>query len=145
MILYIIAIVLTILSLISGMCMYARRAIINNSGKGRGQTALSVIVPARNEAENLPKLLNSISKKQEIEVIVMDDGSTDETQVVARYYGASVYTVENDTTWQGKSHACWQGSKYATHDLLMFVDADVQFACDDSIQNIAKQYDLQGG
>ncbi|MEJ7469542.1 glycosyltransferase, partial [Staphylococcus warneri] len=82
----------TILSLISGMCMYARRAIINNSGKGRGQTALSIIVPARNEAENLPKLLNSISKKQEIEVIVMDDGSTDETQVVARFYGASVYT-----------------------------------------------------
>ena len=145
MILYIIAIVLTILSLISGMCMYARRAIINNSGKERGQTAVSVIVPARNEAENLPKLLNSISKEREIEVIVMDDGSTDETQVVARYYGASVYTVENDTTWQGKSHACWQGSKYATHDLLMFVDADVQFTCDDSIQNIANQYDLQGG
>ncbi|RIO60116.1 glycosyltransferase family 2 protein, partial [Mammaliicoccus sciuri] len=48
-------------------------------------------------------------------------------------------------TWQGKSHACWQGSIYATHDLLMFVDADVQFACDDSIQNIANQYDLQGG
>ena len=46
--------------------MYARRAIINNFGKERGQTAVSVIVPARNEAENLPKLLNSISKEHTV-------------------------------------------------------------------------------
>ncbi len=145
MIFYIIAIGLTILSLISGMCMYTRRAVISSSEKESGQTMVSVIVPARNEAKNLPYLLSSISKQEAIEVIVMDDGSTDETLATAKYYGANVYTVENDTTWQGKSHACWQGSKYATHDLLMFVDADVQFTCDDSIQNIANQYDLQGG
>ncbi|OOV77553.1 glycosyl transferase family 2 [Mammaliicoccus fleurettii] len=125
--------------------MYTRRALISNSEKDSGQTAVSVIVPARNEAENLPNLLSSISKEQALEVIVMNDGSIDETLAIAKYYGANAYTVENDTTWQGKSHACWQGVKYATHDLLMFVDADVQFNCDNSIQRIINQYNLQDG
>ncbi|WP_172643880.1 glycosyltransferase [Staphylococcus shinii] len=143
MVLYMIAMVLTILSLICGMCMYTRRAVISNSEKDSGQTAVSVIIPARNEVENLPKLLNSIGEEQEIEVIIMDDGSTDDTPDVARYHGASVYTVKNNDTWQGKSHACWQGSQFASHNLLMFVDADVQFTNGYSIQRIVNQYYLQ--
>ncbi|MFQ3903480.1 glycosyltransferase family A protein [Staphylococcus sp. 50Mo3-1] len=123
--------------------MYMRRAVISSDKEGI-EEAVSVIVPARNEVENLPKLLNSIVKEQEIEVIIMDDGSTDDTPDVARYYGASVYTVKNDDTWQGKSHACWQGSQFASHNLLMFVDADVQFTNGYSIPRIVNQYYLTG-
>src|SRR5699024_1660828 len=110
--------------------------LLNNLGKfaatitskiKENKTAVSVIVPARDEAANLPKLFNSITKNERIEVIVMDDGSTDNTQAIAVHYGAKVYMVNNDKTWKGKSHACWEGSRYATNDLLMFVDADIQF------------------
>ncbi len=143
MISYIIAIVFTLASMLSGKCMYMYRATITSKIK-ENKTAVSVIVPARNEAENLPKLLNSIPKNERIEVIVMDDDSTDNTQAIAVHYGAKAYTVNNDKAWKGKSHACWEGSRYATNDLLMFVDADIQFTSETSIWRIVNQYHLQG-
>lgn len=143
MIPYIIAIAFTLFSMISGKYMYMRRATISRK-RSENKKDVSIIIPARNEAKNLPKLLNSIAKDPQIEVIVMDDDSTDNTIAIAKYYDAKVYTVNNDMTWKGKSHACWEGSHYATNDLLMFIDADVQFTSDDSIWRIMYQYNLQG-
>jgi len=55
---------------------------------------LSIIIPARNEEENLPRLLRSISASvlQPAEVLVVDDGSTDNTAQVAKSLGATVAT-----------------------------------------------------
>lgn len=82
---------------------------------GRGD-GVSVVIPARNEAENLPHLLGSLARQDLVpeQVIVVDDGSTDDTAAVARAHGALV--VESATLpegWTGKSWACMQGTDVA--------------------------------
>ena len=54
------------------------------------------------------------------EIIVMNDGSKDNTRVVALSYGAKVIDVVegDDARWYGKSFACYQGVQYATSDIL---------------------------
>ncbi len=90
---------------------------------------VSVIIPARNEAGNLPHLLSSLEGQQPApsQVIVVDDGSTDATSEVARRFGATV--VESSPLpegWTGKSWACMQGADVASGDTLVFLDADTR-------------------
>jgi 4,4'-diaponeurosporenoate glycosyltransferase len=91
---------------------------------------LSIIIPARNEEQNLPRLLASIpaSTRQPLEVLVVDDASTDNTASVARSLGASVLaSAQPPVGWTGKSWACHQGAQRAVGDLLLFLDADTYF------------------
>ena len=93
-------------------------------------TKLSIIIPARNEEHNLPRLLASISRSptRVTEVLVIDDGSTDNTGAVATSFGARVLpSAEKPERWTGKSWACYQGAQTATGDLLLFLDADTYF------------------
>lgn len=92
--------------------------------------AFSIIIPARNEEQNLPRLLASIaaSAARPVEIIVVDDGSTDNTVSVALSFGAKVLTsAQPPTGWTGKSWACHQGAQRAVSDLLLFLDADTYF------------------
>ncbi len=93
-------------------------------------TSLSIIIPARNEEQNLPHLLESIvhSVTRPVEVLVVDDGSTDNSAAVAANLGARVLTsAEKPAGWTGKSWACYQGAQNATGQLLLFLDADTYF------------------
>lgn len=89
---------------------------------------LSIIVPARNEAANLRRLLptlTAISYPGATELIVVDDNSTDETARIARNHGAQVIQL-NDLPkgWSGKTYACHQGALAAAGEWLLFTDAD---------------------
>ncbi len=93
-------------------------------------TSLSIIIPARNEEQNLPRLLESIahSAARPTEVLVVDDGSTDNSAAVAAKLGARVMTsAPKPDGWTGKSWACYQGAQNATGQLLLFLDADTYF------------------
>lgn len=93
-------------------------------------TKLSIIIPARNEEQNLPDLLESIvhSSIGPAEVLVVDDGSTDNSAAVAASLGARVMTSAGKPAgWTGKSWACYQGAQNATGQLLLFLDADTYF------------------
>jgi 4,4'-diaponeurosporenoate glycosyltransferase len=95
--------------------------------------SVSVVIPARNEAHNLPTLLRSLASQplKPYEVIVVDDGSTDRTAELAQQLGATVITSPVlPEGWRGKTWACHQGAQAATGDLLLFVDADTWFEPD---------------
>ena len=90
--------------------------------------SLSIIIPARNEAHNLQKLLSSIVSQscKPLEILVMNDHSTDNTAEVARQNGATVLDVpELPAGWNGKPFACYSGAKQARGDFLLFLDADL--------------------
>jgi 4,4'-diaponeurosporenoate glycosyltransferase len=105
---------------------FARRASAARATAGR----LSIIIPARNEAHNLPQLLASISSQnvRPHELIVVDDASTDRTAEVARTHGATVIaSAPLPDGWRGKTWACHQGASAASGELLCFMDADTWF------------------
>jgi len=92
---------------------------------------VSIIIPARNEENNLPRLLRSIatSNPGKVEVLVIDDHSSDRTALVAFKNGATVIRSEPlPAGWTGKAWACFQGAQHASCDLLLFLDADTYFA-----------------
>jgi 4,4'-diaponeurosporenoate glycosyltransferase len=89
--------------------------------------SVSIIVPARNEAHNLPALLQSLRRLQPAaaEVIVVDDHSTDGTASVAAAGGARVVGAPPlPPGWMGKPWACRAGAGVARGEYLLFTDAD---------------------
>jgi chlorobactene glucosyltransferase len=96
---------------------------------------VSVIVPARNEAENIEACVRSLTRSTyaPFEVIVVDDGSEDGTGRLARAVdrGAALRLEVMDGVplpagWLGKPWACWQGFQIAEGDVLLFTDADTR-------------------
>lgn len=93
---------------------------------------LSAIIPARNEARNIETCARSIlsSAYPNVELIIIDDHSTDDTGVIAAAIAASDSRARVITPpplpegWFGKQWACWNGSLAATGDVLCFFDAD---------------------
>jgi 4,4'-diaponeurosporenoate glycosyltransferase len=93
--------------------------------------SVSVVVPARDEAQTLPLLLDSLRDQGAavVEVVVVDDASQDATAAVARAGGARVLTAGSPPPgWTGKAWACHTGAGSTTGDLLLFLDADTVLA-----------------
>lgn len=98
---------------------------------------VSVIVPARNEGPAVAAGLRSLlaSRDVDLEVIAVDDRSTDDTGVVmdaiAETAASERYIVEHvrmlSAGWLGKPHAMAQGAVRATGEWLLFTDADVVY------------------
>ena len=98
-----------------------------------GGPMVSVIVPARNEAENIVSVVRSLlaSTYQPFELIVVDDRSTDSTAEQVRSLGSDprlrlVLGTELPAGWFGKPWACVQGYHEARGELLLFTDADTK-------------------
>jgi 4,4'-diaponeurosporenoate glycosyltransferase len=93
--------------------------------------SVSVVIPARNEARTLPRLLASLRAQTAapLEVLVVDDRSTDGTAAVARRAGARVVDAGPvPGGWLGKPWACHRGTAAARGDVLLFLDADTWLA-----------------
>lgn len=132
------------IALVSGFLMFRRKKFINIGSDAEKQYAVSIIIPARNEEDNLPILLESINSQRnvDVEVIVADDGSDDNSANIAQKFEATVVDVPSADV-PGKYFACHTGSRYANHDILLFMDADTFFETDDSLSKLCEQYQEQ--
>ncbi len=125
-----IALVLTGLGLLLGFVLLSRRGTPHGSSP---PVDVSLVIPARNEAGTLPHLLDSLRAQTLAvrEIIVVDDGSTDQTAAIAAAGGATVvHAPPLPDGWIGKSWACHIGSLRAGGEILVFLDADVVVAPD---------------
>lgn len=93
---------------------------------------VSILIPARNEAEDILTLLQSITQQnyQNYEVIVLDDNSTDNTFALCEEFALQykhfkiIKGKSLPAGWLGKNYACHQLAQLATGSYFLFLDAD---------------------
>jgi glycosyltransferase involved in cell wall biosynthesis len=101
-----------------------------------GKPRVSIIVPARNEADKIEEPLTQLLNLdyQNYEVIAVNDRSTDRTGEIMDRVASSpaahqrlraVHINELPSGWLGKTHAMWMAGQQASGDWLLFTDADV--------------------
>jgi glycosyltransferase involved in cell wall biosynthesis len=96
-------------------------------------SALSVVVPVLNEAESLPRLLETLTTvlsglPYRYEIILVNDGSTDNSLSVMRSFGAaqSEVKVVDFRRNYGQTAALMAGIDHASNDVVVMIDADLQ-------------------
>jgi len=93
---------------------------------------ISVLIPARDEADNIGACLRSLQRQDypNFEVLVLDDSSEDDTAVIVSRMAAADPRIKLITgeplpdDWAGKPFACYQLAQRANGDWYLFVDAD---------------------
>jgi 4,4'-diaponeurosporenoate glycosyltransferase len=95
--------------------------------------SVSIIIPSRNEEKTLPLILGDLKNQtlQPLEIICVNDGSSDHTRDVVLSAGGNVFLLDvsdKPADWMGKAWACQKGSEMAKGRLLLFLDADVRLA-----------------
>jgi hypothetical protein len=111
----------------------------NWTGEAEGAPAsVSVLIPARNEVHRLAAAIESVlaNPRVDLELIILDDHSTDATPEIVRGFMAGDPRVRLINAppllegWCGKQHACHVLARHARHSLLVFMDADVRLSPD---------------
>jgi glycosyltransferase involved in cell wall biosynthesis len=97
----------------------------------RGKGRLLAVMPALNEAACIGEVIDRIRAHPDLDVVVVDDGSTDDTAQIAARHGA---TVLRAPLWQGAWGAIQTGLRYARrygYEAVVTMDADGQHEPDD--------------
>ena len=108
--------------------------------------SISIILPARNEAESLANLLPQLKKLSlDAEIIVVNDGSEDDTQAICKQHQVRIL---NHPYSMGNGAAIKKGARAATGDILVFLDADGQHNPSDIpklLDKLAEGFDMVVG
>ncbi len=99
---------------------------------------VDVLIPARNEAENIGFLLSDLGRQscQNFKVWVYDDYSCDDTAEIVKAYiknGANVELLKGvglPEGWSGKNRACYKLAQHSSGDVMVYLDADVRLSED---------------
>jgi glycosyltransferase involved in cell wall biosynthesis len=114
-------------------------------GAGAREPRVSVLVPARNEAAAIAGCAAAVlaSRDADLELVVLDDASTDDTAGIVASLAAADPRIRLvagrplPAGWCGKQHAALQLSEAARHDTWIFLDADVRLAPDAVARSVA--------
>lgn len=92
---------------------------------------ISVLIPARNEAQNIETILTDLCADKSLEIIVANDNSEDNTLAILKEFQKThpikvVNLAPLPVDWKGKNYACHQLALQATGSYLLFLDADVR-------------------
>lgn len=106
------------------------------SGDDSAIENVSILIPARDEADSIEMSVRAAlqSRNVNVEVIVLDDDSTDDTHAIVRTIAEKddrvklISGTKLPDGWNGKQFACKQLAESASHDVLVFIDADVRLA-----------------
>lgn len=99
---------------------------------------LSVVIPAFNESKTLTKIVDEVLKlKEAVEVILVDDGSTDETpQKILKYKNQPRFHYIKHNRNKGKGVALKTGISRASNEIILLLDADLKNITDKKIKKI---------
>ena len=97
----------------------AVKGIVQGSNGRLANGGVTLVIPAKNEAENICEVIDRAIPYCD-ELIVVDGHSTDQTRELAESYGARIVTDNK----KGKGDAIRVGAQAATHNIVVFMDAD---------------------
>lgn len=107
------------------------------------QPFVSILIPARNEAETLPHVLKQLVKLDypQLEILILNDFSDDKTETVLQTWTRQDNRIQYingsplPAGWLGKNWACHQLAEQARGAYFLFIDADVAFIHDQILLN----------
>lgn len=102
---------------------------------------VSVVIRCVNEAAHIGRLLSGITKQtlRDVEIVVVDSGSTDDTLTIARRYPVKVVTIGQDDFSFG--HSLNTGCEAASGDVLVFASAHVYPVYEDWLERMVSHFD----
>lgn len=131
-----------------GWVLLWRLPALSRPRPNRPRPPLTVVIPARNEADRIPLLLASLAEQSTPpdQIVVVDDDSSDDTAALADAF-VGVDVISSPTLpdgWAGKSWACTAGVAAARNEVLVFLDADVELA-PDALAALVTSWEEHGG
>jgi len=116
----------------SNMRRFLRLRVPAASDTGNPLPAVSVLIPARNEAPVIGRSVQLLHAQEyaQREILILDDNSEDGTGRIAQQAAGDVSVLAGTTLpagWMGKNWACDQLARHAQGDVLLFTDADVRW------------------
>jgi len=111
---------------------FGKFAFLKHKKETPGNIPVSVVICAKNEAENLKKFLPSVINQDypNFQIVLINDASYDDTFEVMEEFANKhnniklVNVVNNEAFWANKKYALTLGIKAAKHNHLLFTDAD---------------------
>ena len=146
-----------VLTILSNLIFFPKLEVVSSKDRltGEQNRKISLLIPVRDEIDNLPETLEGIIAQSEatlanstsIEIVILDDESTDGTSDYLELYAkkGAIQLIQGRPLpegWGGKNWACHQLSQAATGDLLIFTDADVFWRAD-TLKSLVSFMDVQ--
>ena len=147
-VLFYIFIVVVIIQIIYYLFIFGKFSFLKKQEITPKNIPISVIICAKNESKNLKSFLPSILEQDypNFEIVLINDGSSDKTLRVMEAFKANhgnikivdVKTIE--AFWGNKKYALTLGIKVATHNFLLFTDADCKPVSNQWLSEMSSQF-----